>query len=120
MKTEATIGLVISVIAVFPFLFGAFLNLTKNAQAVKNIEHIGFSPKFLAPFGISSLLLAVLTLVPATSFLGVVLATGWMGGAIAAHLRVRDNYVLQTVIPILIWVGFGLRHPVELHHLFGF
>ncbi|MGA8102344.1 MAG: hypothetical protein WB869_09330 [Candidatus Acidiferrales bacterium] len=37
---------------------------------------------------------AVRTLVPATSFLAVILATGWMGGAIAAHVHVRDNYLL--------------------------
>jgi hypothetical protein len=42
-----------------------------------------------------------------------------MGGAIAAHVRVRDNYVIQVILPILIWVGFGLRHQSEIRALLG-
>jgi hypothetical protein len=118
--TTETIGLVVSVIAVLPFFMGGIMNLTKNPTAIKNIEHIGYPPGFLNAFGISVILIGALTLVPSTSFLGVILATGWMGGAIAAHVRVRDNFILQTIIPILIWIGFGLRHQAELHRLFGF
>jgi len=66
------------------------------------------------------ILIGTLTLIPSTAFLGVILETAWMGGAIAAHVRVRDNYVLQLIIPILVWIGFGLRYQAEMHRLFGF
>jgi hypothetical protein len=115
-----TIGWVVSAVGVFPQIAGGFLNLTKNATAKKNINHIGYPESILTGFGVWVILIAVLTLVPATSFLGVILETAWMGGAIAAHVRVKDNYVLQLIIPIIVWVGFGLRHQPEMHRLFGF
>jgi hypothetical protein len=83
------------------------------------MEHVGYPPGVLTPFGIIKIIIAALTLIPATSFVGVILATGWMGGAIAAHVRVRDQYVVQAVIPIVIWVGFGLRHQNEMRALPG-
>jgi hypothetical protein len=33
---------------------------------------------------------------------------------IAAHLRVHDEFVIQTIVPIMIWIGFGLRHVDEM------
>lgn len=45
--------------------------------------------------------------------------TGWMGGAIAAHVRIHDKFVVQTLVPILVWVGFGLRHSDMVSTLVG-
>jgi hypothetical protein len=42
-----------------------------------------------------------------------------MGGAIAAHLRVHDGFVIQTIVPIMIWIGFGLLHVDEMRQLFN-
>jgi len=39
---------------------------------------------------------------------------GWSGGAIAAHLRVHDKFVIQMIVPIVIWIGFGLRHVDQM------
>ena len=110
----------ISVVAVLPFFVGGVLNLLKNPTAVKNIKEVEFPESLLHPFGVSVLAIGVLTLIPATSFLDVILATGWMGGAIAAHVRIRDRYVVQAILPLLISLRFGLRHRDELHRLFGF
>jgi hypothetical protein len=124
MKTEAVIGFVISGIGVLPFCGGGFLNITKSPVARKNIAHVGYPPEFLTHFGISVIAIGILTLLPWTSFPGVILATAWMGGAIAAHVRVRDPWSFQLVsivmIPVLIWIGFGLRHQAEMHKLLGF
>ena len=120
MKTVEIIGYAISVIAVLPQVVGGILNITKNPIALKNIDSVGYPREFLTFFGISTISLAVLTLLPWTSFLGVILASAWMGGAVAAHVRVKDNFAVQLIIPILIWVGFGLRHQAEMHSLLGF
>jgi hypothetical protein len=122
MKVE-TVGLVVSLIAVLPFFGGGFLNLTRSPVARKNIEHIGY-PAYLMPyFGSSVVVLGMLTLIPATAFLGVILTTAWMGGAAAAHVRVKDPLSTTLgilLIPILVWVGFGLRHQPEMHRLLGY
>jgi hypothetical protein len=81
------------------------------------MTNLGFEVGQVRALGLAKIAIAVLTLVPATSFAGVILATGWMGGAIAAHLRVHDKFVIQTIVPIVIWVGFGLRHVDEMRQV---
>ncbi len=114
------IGYAISVIAVLPFFVGGVLNLLKNPTAVKNLQEVDYPESLFRPFGVSVIAIGFLTLIPVTSFFGVILATGWMGGAMAAHVRIHDRYVVQAILPILIWLGFGLRHRDEMHRLFGF
>ena len=49
--------------------------------------------------------------IPQTAVLGTILVTGYMGGTIATHVRVGDNFVIQALIPILAWLGLFLRDP---------
>jgi hypothetical protein len=114
------IGWVFSILGALILIMGGVMNIVKAPVMVKNMEHIGFSADVLPAFGVIKVLIATLSLIPLTSFLGVILATGWMGGAVSAHVRVRDRYIVQVTIPILIWVGFGLRHPSAMHSLLGF
>jgi hypothetical protein len=118
MEMSVAVGFALSIIAILPIALSGVMYLFKIPVAVKNMEHVGFS-HMLAPFGVIKIVIAVMTLIPTTSFLGVILATGWMGGAIAAHIRIRENYVIQMILPIFIWVGFGLRHQAEMHALLG-
>jgi DoxX-like family len=112
-------GFVLSVLGAFPLVVSGILYILKKPVMLKNMEHVGYTSSVLTPFGIIKIIIAALTLIPATSFIGVILATGWMGGAIAAHVRVGDKYVIQVILPILIWVGFGLRHQNEIRALLG-
>ncbi len=66
-------------------------------------------------FGIGLVLVActILYLVPRTAALGAVLLTGYLGGAIATHVRVGNPLFSHTLFPIyvamLIWGGLYLR-----------
>jgi hypothetical protein len=55
----------------------------------------------------------VLYLVPRTSVLGAVLWTGYLGGAVATHVRVGNPLLSHTLFPIyvaaLLWGGLWLR-----------
>lgn len=57
----------------------------------------------------------LLHLIPRTSILGAVLLTGYLGGAIASHVRVSNPLFTHTLFPIfiaiLIWLGLYLRDP---------
>ena len=46
---------------------------------------------------------------PRTSILGAILLTGYMGGAIAAHVRVHDYFFIQATIGVFVWLGIYLR-----------
>ena len=93
--------------------------ILKAPVILKSMDHVGYPRRVLTPFGIIKIAISLMTLIPATSFIGVILATGWMGGAIAAHVRVGDKYVIQVILPIMIWAGYGLRHQSELRPLLG-
>ncbi len=60
--------------------------------------------------GAVELLVAVLVLVPRTSVLGVTLATGYLGGAIVAHLIIGDPIVPPLVVGAFTWSGLFLRN----------
>jgi hypothetical protein len=45
----------------------------------------------------------------ATSVLGAILLTGYVGGAVRAHLRVGDPICIPTAIGIFIRLGLNLR-----------
>lgn len=120
MSVLVYIGWLVSVIGALPLILGGAMNIMKTPGMVKNMEHVGFPPDVFPVFGIIRVVIAALSLFPRTSLVGVILATGWMGGAISAHVRVKDRYLIQVVIPILIWVGFGLRHQSAMHSLLRF
>jgi hypothetical protein len=124
METKGTvmthlqqIGLGLSILGAFPIFVSGVLFMVRHPKVVQNFTHIEFEVGQIRLFGLAKTAIAILTLVPATSFVGIILATGWMGGAIASHVRIRDPFVVQTLVPILIWIGFGLRHADEMRWL---
>ena len=119
METSVIIGLVLSSIGALILLVSGFANMLRIPVVIKNTEHIGFPLWCPVPFGAIKIVIGILILAPWTSLIGVILATGWMGGAIAAHIRVGDKFFLQAAIPTLIWVGFGLSHQSAMHILLG-
>ena len=66
------------------------------------------------PFVGSVLLIFLfLHLIPRTAIFGAVLLTGYLGGAVASHVRVSNPLFTHTLFPvyisILIWLGLYLR-----------
>ncbi|MCW7492882.1 DoxX family protein [Leptospira sp. 2 VSF19] len=73
--------------------------------------------------GILLLVITVMYAVPQTAALGALLLTGYLGGAVAIHLRVDNPLWTHTLFPvyvgILLWVGLTLRNP-KVKGLFWF
>src|ERR1700740_1757547 len=61
--------------------------------------------------GAGELACAILLLIPRTSSLGVLLTSGFWGGAICLHMSKGEPFVLQSVFLLLSWVGAYLRVP---------
>ena len=61
--------------------------------------------------GAGELVSAVLLLVPRTASLGVLLTSGFWGGAICLHMSKGEPFVLPAVFLLLTWVGAYLRVP---------
>jgi hypothetical protein len=85
----------------------------KPAPVVEAFAHLGLPLSISVTLGIILLLSTVLYAIPATSVLGAVLLTGYLGGAVATHLRVGDPLFSHVLVPtylgIVLWLGLYLR-----------
>lgn len=50
---------------------------------------------------------AILFLIPRTSFLGAILVTGYLGGAVWAQLRIGDPWFFSIIIGVVMWIELG-------------
>src|SRR5437899_3224882 len=61
--------------------------------------------------GVGELASAILLLIPRTSSLGLLLTSGFWGGAICLHLSKAEPFVMQSVFLLIVWIGGYLRVP---------
>jgi len=93
-------------------LFGSAISKFAHVPAVvKQLETIGFGGGRLMFIATLELLSAVLVLILRTRSVGLLLASAYMGGAIAAHLGHGEPIYQPAFILGLLWAGCYLRHP---------
>ena len=86
--------------------------LAGNEEMLRNWGKSGFPASTLLPIAIVEIACALLYAVPATAVLGAVLVTGYLGGAVATHVRVGEPaFVGPVVFGVLAWLGLYLRDP---------
>ncbi len=103
------VGRGISIVVCLVFLMSAFMKLKGGPELSKGIAHMGIPESVIVPLAILEIACVVIYLIPATSVLGAILLTGFIGGAICTHWRVGDPFIVQIVLGILIWLGLYLR-----------
>ncbi|MFO0870847.1 MAG: DoxX family protein [Pirellulales bacterium] len=75
------------------------------------LTSMGMSADLLFKIGILEVVVALLYLIPRTSFLGAILLTGYLGGATLTHLRIGEPFVMPVLVGVVAWVALGLRQP---------
>jgi hypothetical protein len=100
---------VISALVSLLFAMSAFMKLRGGAEVVEGMAHLGLPESLIMPLAILEISCVVMYVIPATSVLGAILLTGYIGGAILAHLRVGDPFFMQIAIGIFVWLGLYLR-----------
>jgi DoxX-like family/Polyketide cyclase / dehydrase and lipid transport len=108
-KRKKWIGWVLTVLAVAPFVVSAAVKFAGIPQVSQGMEHLGWPQTMIFRLGVIEALCAVLYLMPPTSVLGAVLLTGYMGGAIATHLRVGEGPWVLVAFGVMAWLGLYLR-----------
>ncbi|HEU0078735.1 MAG TPA: DoxX family protein, partial [Longimicrobiaceae bacterium] len=82
------IGRAIGALPVLFLLVDGAAKLLKPAPVVEGTAQLGWPVSVIVPLGIVLLACTVLYAVPRTAVLGAVLLTGYLGGAVATHVRV--------------------------------
>ncbi len=106
-------GRIVSALPALFLLLDGIGKLIKPAPVVDGTIQLGYSVSVILPLGIVLLACTVLYLIPRTSVLGAILLTGYLGGAVATHVRVGDPLFSHSFFPIyvgvLLWGGLFLR-----------
>jgi hypothetical protein len=106
-------GRVMSGIACLFLAFGATMKVLQVPEAVQGTLELGYPASVLLGLGIVQVVCLVVYLVPRTAVLGAVLWTGYLGGAIATHVRMQHPWASQVLFPVyvavLLWGGLWLR-----------
>lgn len=113
-KTAVRVGRVLSGLCVLFLALDGVAKLFKPPEVLEACAELGIPENAIT--GIGGLLLACTAVyaVPATAVLGAVLLTGYLGGAVATHVRVGGPVfpvVFATGLGALVWVGLYLREP---------
>jgi len=103
------VGRGISVLVSLVFLMSAFMKLKGGAEVMQGMAHLGLPESLILPLAILEVSCVVIYLIPATSILGAILLTGYIGGAICTHVRVGDPFFIQIALGIFVWLGLYLR-----------
>ena len=92
-------GWLLSFLVVAQLLSSAWFRATYHTYAVAEIvTGYGYPESAIVPIVIAECALVVLYLVPQTSVLGAIVMTGYLGGAVATHLRIADT--ARAAIPV--------------------
>ncbi len=102
-------GRVLSALPALFILSSGVNAMTKSQQVLDGMSHLGY-PSHTAPIiGALALVASILYLIPRTAVLGAILLTGYLGGAVASHLRVGDPTFFAVIFGVLLWGGLYLR-----------
>ena len=105
-------GRTMSAITSLFLLLDGLMKLLKPAPVVEATARMGYPENLILGLGILLLTCLAVYLIPRTSILGAVLLTGYLGGAVSAHVRVRDDMfpvLFPVIVGVLLWGGLFLR-----------
>ena len=105
-------GRVLSFLVVAQLLSSTWFRATHHTNAVAEIvTGYGYSESAILRIVMAECALVLLYLVPRTSVLAAIVMTGYLGGAVATHLRIADTAraAIPLVVGILAWGGLYLR-----------
>jgi hypothetical protein len=94
-------------------LFDAVIHLLKPAPVVEAFAKLHLPLSLAVELGIIELLCLALYAIPATSILGAILLTGYLGGAVAIQVTTSNSLFGEILFPVyvgaILWGGLYLR-----------
>ncbi len=108
-KTKSWVGWAVGVLPALALLASGAGKLVGSPQLSEGFAHLGWPISLAVPLGILEISCVLLYLIPRTSVLGAILVTGYMGGAVATHVRIGEAFFVQVLLGALFWLGLYLR-----------
>jgi hypothetical protein len=118
-------GRVLSGLVIVFLLFDGAIKLVPWPVVTETMDKMGYgsSETLARSLGIITIVCTLLYSVPPTSILGAILLTGYLGGAMASHVRIDSPLFSHTLfgfyLGLMAWGGLWLRDP-DLRNLIPF
>lgn len=113
-KKKPWAGIILSALPALFLLVDGVMKLIKPAPVVEATVKLGYPESVILPLGIVLTLCTILYAIPRTAVLGAILLTGYLGGAVATHVRAGGTLfeiLFPVIFGVLIWGGLFLRDP---------
>ena len=108
-------GRIMSAVVVIALVVDGAIQLVAPEQVASMSRETGFAIDLTPVVGSIILTCVILYAIPATAVLGAILVTGFLGGAICAHLRIGELGSLPEIVSLLLgamtWAGLYARDP---------
>ena len=108
-------GRILSAVVILFLTFDGAIKLVPIAAVTETLAQMGYpaSAGLARGLGVLLLVCTLLYAIPRTSLLGAVLLTGYLGGAIASHLRIGSPVISHLLfgayLGLMLWGGLYLR-----------
>jgi DoxX-like family len=108
-------GRIMSAFVVVALAADGAIQLFAPAQIASMLHETGFAMEATRVVGPIILACAILYAIPATSVLGAILVTGFLGGAICAHVRIGElgspPEIVSLLLGVMTWGALYARDP---------
>lgn len=107
-------GRILSALVVAFIVFDGIIHVAKPTPVVEAFAQLGYPLRLSVGLGVLELVFTLLYAIPRTAFVGALLLTAYLGGAIATQLRVDAGWfptIFPVIVAALLWTGLALRDP---------
>lgn len=114
-KPALWLGRILSGLVILFLLFDGAIKLVPWPVVTETMDRIGYgsSETLARSLGIVTIVCTILYAIPPTSILGAILLTGYLGGAMASHLRIGSplfsHILFGFYLGLMVWGGLWLR-----------
>jgi hypothetical protein len=112
-KGKLWVGRIMSALPALFLIMDSIMKIMNVPAVSETMIKLGYPPELSLTLGIITLICVALYLIPRTAVLGAILLTGYLGGAVATHVRVGDPLFSHILFPVylgvFVWGGLYLR-----------
>jgi len=111
-KSSLWVGRILSALPVLFLLLDGVMKIVKPAFVVEATVQLGWPESVIVALGVVLIACTILYLIPRTAVLGAILLTGYLGGAVATHVRVGGplfSILMPVILGVMLWGGLYLR-----------
>ena len=111
-KWMTVVGWILTLLPLAAFLPSAAFKFMDGPEFMKGWNESGYSASTLLPIALAETVCIILYVIPKTSVFGAILTVGYLGGAVATHVRANQAiFIVPALLGVMIWGGLFLREP---------